>query len=62
MYRSIKGKLEAQEMFWSTPVSRVIHPATLAGVLHTAIGPTSVAGQLAVRSTSPEVILDHVLQ
>jgi len=29
----------------------VPHPAKLAGVLRTAIGPASLAGQLAVRST-----------
>jgi len=30
----------------------VIHPAKLAEVLRTAIGPASLAGQLAVRSTA----------
>jgi hypothetical protein len=34
----------------STPRA-VTHPAKLAGVLRTAIGPASLAGQLAVRST-----------
>jgi hypothetical protein len=49
-------------MFWSTLVSRVIHPAKLAGVLRTAIGPASPAGQLAVRSTSLAVILNPALR
>ncbi len=35
----------------SCPRNGTTHPAKLAGVLRTAIGPASLAGQLAVRST-----------